>query len=168
MSARAAWRLETLGFDPVYDYTSGKQDWLAAGLPPEGREAHLPRAGTVCRKDVPTCGLGDSMAEVSKRVRTAGWDVCLVVNEERVVFGILRDDAFDEQGERTAEKAMRPGPSTFRPNVPIEEMAHLMTGHGIQNATVTTSDGRLVGLLVLEDAVRAAHALHESARSRHE
>ena len=33
MSPRAASRLERLGFEPVYDYVSGKVDWMAAGLP---------------------------------------------------------------------------------------------------------------------------------------
>src|SRR5712691_518454 len=33
MSPRAAWRLERLGFTPVYDYALGKVDWMAAGLP---------------------------------------------------------------------------------------------------------------------------------------
>src|SRR5216684_1375108 len=33
MSPRAACRLTQLGFAPVYDYTLGKVDWIAAGLP---------------------------------------------------------------------------------------------------------------------------------------
>jgi hypothetical protein len=32
MSARAAWRLEGLGFPQVRRYTPGKMDWLAGGL----------------------------------------------------------------------------------------------------------------------------------------
>ncbi len=36
MSPRAAWRLEAAGFGPVYDYATGKTDWLAADLPFEG------------------------------------------------------------------------------------------------------------------------------------
>ena len=33
MSPRAACRLDTLGFEHVYDYLTGKYDWLARGLP---------------------------------------------------------------------------------------------------------------------------------------
>jgi hypothetical protein len=33
MSPRAAWRLEGLGFERVYDYVPGKADWFASGLP---------------------------------------------------------------------------------------------------------------------------------------
>ena len=52
---------------------------------------------------------------------------------------------------------MRPGPSTFRPFVSIEEMARFMIEHALESSPITTSDGRLVGLLRRDDAVRAAH-----------
>jgi len=39
LSARAAWRLESMGFQEVYRYTPGKSDWLAAGWETEGTEA---------------------------------------------------------------------------------------------------------------------------------
>jgi len=55
---------------------------------------------------------------------------------------------------------MRPGPSTFRPNVAIAEMAEFMAKHDLPNAPVTTSAGELIGLLVREDAERAAHERH--------
>jgi CBS domain-containing protein len=51
---------------------------------------------------------------------------------------------------------MRPAPSTFRPYVSLHEMAHLMTEHDLDSSPVTTSDGKLVGLLLKSDAVRLA------------
>jgi hypothetical protein len=33
MSPRAAWRLESIGFQHVYDYVAGKADWGGAGRP---------------------------------------------------------------------------------------------------------------------------------------
>jgi hypothetical protein len=42
MSARAAWRLEELGFRQVYDYVPSKIDWFANGLPREGKAAEIP------------------------------------------------------------------------------------------------------------------------------
>ena len=45
MSPRAAWRLETLGFERVYDYVGGKADWLGHALPREGEAASVPNAG---------------------------------------------------------------------------------------------------------------------------
>jgi CBS domain-containing protein len=138
----------------------GKLDWLAAGLPTEGTNAERPRAGDVARRDVPTCRLDESMEEIRERVRASGWNACVVVNDERVVLGLFRAEELEKGRDEPAEKVMRPGPSTFRPHVPIEEMAHLMIDHDIPNCPVTTSDGRLVGLLRVEDAARAAHDLH--------
>ena len=138
----------------------GKLDWLAAGLPTEGTDAARPRAGSMARADVPTCRLDEPLAEVRDRVRTAGWDACVVVNHERVVLGLLRAKELDADPGLRVEQAMRPGPSTFRPFVAIEEMASFMIEHDVPNAPITTSDGRLVGLLRREDAARSAHELH--------
>ena len=48
---------------------------------------------------------------------------------------------------------MRPGPSTFRPFVSIDEMANFMVEHKLDSSPVTTSDGRLVGLLLKKDVI---------------
>jgi CBS domain-containing protein len=157
-----------LGFGPVYDYVDGKLDWLAAGVPTEGTGAGRPKAGTVARTDVPTCRLDERLADVRDRVRAAGWEACAVVNNDRVVFGLLRSEELDQEGSLSIEQAMRPGPSTFRPHVPIEEMAEHMIRHGQESSPVTTSDGRLVGLLLREDAVLAAHELHAKGGHGHE
>jgi CBS domain-containing protein len=160
MSPRAAWRLERLGFTQVYDYTDGKLDWLAAGLPTEGTNASRPRAGDVARGDVPTCGPDERIGEVRDRVSAAGWDTCVVINAERVVFGLLRAGELGKGEDEPVEEVMRPGPSTFRPHVPIGEMAHYMVDHDLVSSPITTSDGRLVGLLRVEDAKRVAHEDH--------
>lgn len=163
MSPRAAWRLETLGFRDVYDYTDGKLDWMAAGLPMEGTNAERPRAADVARKDVVTCRLDERLGDVSARAAAAGWEAAVVVNDERVVLGLLRTKELAGDPMETVERAMRPGPSTFRPYVAIAEMAAFMTDHNLDSSPITTSDGRLVGLLLKEDAVRVAHELgHES------
>ena len=77
MSPRAAWRLEGLGFERVYDYVPGKADWFASGLP-------------------------------------------------------------------------------FRPNKPVEKMLKGMQARGASAVLVTTSDGRLVGLLHRKDVEQLA------------
>jgi Mg/Co/Ni transporter MgtE len=84
-----------------------------------------------------------------------------VVNEERIVFGLLRDRELDQGADEPVERLMRPGPSTFRPNVPIEEMARYMTEHDLVSSPITSSDGRLIGLLRNDDAVRVALELHD-------
>jgi predicted transcriptional regulator len=142
----------------VYDYVDGKLDWMAAGLPTEGTNAKLPRAGSTARKDVPTCGLKDRLGDVRDRARAQGWDSVVVVNEERVVLGLLRSAELDKDADLLIERAMRPGPSTFRPYVSLHEMAHFMVEHRLENAPITTSDGRLVGLLLQKDVVAAMEA----------
>jgi CBS domain-containing protein len=168
MSPRAAWRLESFGFTEVYHYEAGKLDWIAAGLPSEGRDAERPRAGDVARKDVPTCSLDERIADVRARVRAADWDVCVVVNEERIVLGLLRHDQLDKGEDEPVEQVMRPGPSTFRPHVGIEEMARYMIEHDLESSPITTSDGRLVGVLLRTDAAKAANKLREQHEREHE
>lgn len=103
------------------------------------------------------------MRDVRKRVADEGWDACVVVNDERVVFGLLRAEDLAKGADEQVEEVMRPGPSTFRPHVAIAEMAHYMTHHGLESCPITTSDGRLVGLLTSEDAGRVAHEQHAHA-----
>jgi predicted transcriptional regulator len=149
----------------VSDYVHGKLDWLAAGLPTEGTNAELPRAVDVARKDVPTCALGDRLGDVRETVRSTGWNACVVVNDRSVVFGLLREKELEGDGDLTIERAMRPGPSTFRTYVPIEEMAEFMTQHNLVNSPITTSDGRLVGLLIREDAQKVASEVRRAKES---
>jgi len=156
MSPRAAWRLESLGFGEVYEYKVGKLDWLAAGLPTEGTNAQRPRAGALARKDVPTCRLDERLDDVRRRVQAAGWEAVVVVNAERVVFGLLRSKELGADGDQLIAQVMRPGPSTFRPYVLATEMAKTMVDHKLESSPITTSDGRLVGLLLQKDAVEAA------------
>lgn len=92
----------------------------------------------------------------------AGWDACVVVNDERVVLGLLRSGELAKADGGPVHAAMRPGPSTFRPHVPIAEMAHYMIEHELESSPITTSDGRLVGLLLVDDAARVAHELHNA------
>lgn len=124
--------------------------------------ARLPRAGDVARKDVPTCAMDERLGDVRDRVRAAGWDACVVVNDERIVFGLLRSAELERDPDARIETVMRPGPSTFRPHVPIEDMAETMIEHELVNAPITTLEGRLVGLLRREDAAREALRLHEA------
>jgi CBS domain-containing protein len=131
----------------VYDYVDGKLDWLAAGLPSEGRNAMRARAGDIARRDVPTCRLDEPIRAVRERVAAAGWDACVVVNDERVVLGLLRTEELRKGHDEPVERLMRPGPSTFRPHVSLDEIAKFLAAHDLPNSPITTSDGRLVGLL---------------------
>jgi CBS domain-containing protein len=156
-----------MGFQRVYDYVSGKQDWLAAGLPTEGRFAEVPRARSLARRDVPTARLDQTVDEVRALVEKSEDDTAVVTNEQGVVLGLMRSDELDGDGTSRVEEAMRPGPSTFRPHVFITEMAEFMERHDLRSVPITTGEGVLVGLLRREDAVRAAQELHRSHDHEH-
>jgi Mg/Co/Ni transporter MgtE len=155
LSPRAASRLESLGFEDVYDYVAGKADWGSFGLAVEGRRDSSTRIGAYARTDVPTCGLGERLGEVSERVRDAGWDMCFVVDGRRVVLGRLGRSALARDGDASVEEATAPGPRTVRPSFGLDEAVQRMQAENLTSLPVTHSDGVLVGLLRREDAERS-------------
>jgi len=152
MSARAAWRLESLGFTAVYRYTAGKADWFASGLPIAGTRASIPRVGDLARRDVPTCGLQERLGEVRERVQVAGWDVCLVVNERNIVLGRLRRSALAAEPSAIAEAVMEEGPTTYRLDRVAEEVATYLAERKVASVLITGSDGELIGVFFRDDA----------------
>jgi CBS domain-containing protein len=104
-------------------------------------------AGDVAHRDVPICALADRLADVQERVRTAGWDTCIVVNEQRVVLGRLGRKALGSDADTSVEEAMTAGPSTVRPSIGVEDLLERMRERNLTSYLVTTPDGRLVGLV---------------------
>ena len=135
----------------MYDYKAGKQDWMGAGLPTEGTNAQRPRLVDVLRRDVPTCSLDERLGDVRDRAVAAGGDACVVVSQDRVVLGLLRAKELDADPDLPVEQVMRPGPSTYRPFVSVQEMQRTMTERNVESSPVTTSDGKLVGLVRRQD-----------------
>ena len=154
MSPRAAWRLESLGFENVYDYVPGKADWFAAGLPRAGTRAPLLRAKDVVREAAATCRLTDRIGEAAERARAAGQDACLVLTEGGVVLGRVRGRAFDADPATPVETVMEAGPTTVRPDEPLEAFVERLRGRDVASVIVTSSDGILLGMLHREDAER--------------
>ena len=149
-----------LGFKNVIEYMPGKQAWYEENEPREGTAADEIWIGDVADSAVPTCRPEERIAEVRERAK--GWDTCVVVNSERVVLGLLRKKELDGDPEASAEQVMRPGPSTFRPNMTLRDLLQSMRDHDIQtNSLVTTLDGQLLGVVSRADA--EATMAHESA-----
>jgi hypothetical protein len=155
MSARAAWRLEGLGFGHVYDFAPSKAEWFANGLPREGKAAGVPWAGDVDRSNIPTGAPDERVGELRDRVAASDYDFCLVVNDQRIVLGRLRGDALAKDAAAPAEELMELGPKTIRPNHPVAELLTSQAFHGFKHWTVTTSHGVLHGVLLRADAERA-------------
>jgi CBS domain-containing protein len=160
MSPRAAARLESLGFGAVFDYAAGKLDWLSAGLPGEGDNLQAPTLADVMDRVVPTCSLGDTIADVLRTLEPTPYDHCAVINEQGVVLGELTRKHLAGEAEATArvEDVMQEGARTFRPNVTVEEMlGWFSTRERIDSVLVTNPEGLLLGI-VLHDSLH-----HEEA-----
>jgi hypothetical protein len=145
MSPRAAWRLEQLGFDHVYDYTAGKVDWLAAGQPTEGTGPTSARVISALDGTVPTCRLDADAGEAVERANAGGWPICVVVNDVDVVAGRLRVDKIAADDHRPAQEAMEPGPATIRANDDLAPTLARMAERHVAVLLVTTPEGTLLG-----------------------
>jgi CBS domain-containing protein len=149
MSPRAAWRLEAAGFSPVYDYTAGKADWLAADLPFEG-SARL--AGIFTRRHLATAAERTPAAEALRLLDAQGFGPVLVLNQARVVMGAAyRDRLASAPGQAETGSVMRFGVSTVRPSEDAEALAHRMGHAEVTRVVVTRSDGTLAGLFFAAD-----------------
>jgi CBS domain-containing protein len=141
---------------------AGKADWGSAGLPLEGAEGSETRAGAHVRTDVPTCRAHDRLRQVCERLDESGWDTCFVVDERRVVLGRIGRRAIRGREDVSAEQAMTLGPSTIRPSARLRAVVEGMRTQKLRSLPVTTCDGRLVGLLLREDAERALAAVKKT------
>ena len=152
MSPRAACRLESLGFADVYDYVAGRTDWSAAGLAIEGSSAGQPTLGSVARTDAPNCGLEERIGAVRDRVSAAGWATCMVTDAAGIVLGRLFGKELALAEDSIAGEVMRAGPSTYRPDVPVEELLEKLRPKQVHRALVATPEGRLLGVFFTGDA----------------
>ncbi|MDP8932541.1 MAG: CBS domain-containing protein [Actinomycetota bacterium] len=154
MSPRAAWRLESLGYD-AYDYVAGKADWLAFDLPYEG---YAKLAGPVASREVPTCSFRDRLGDVRQLLETSRFGMLVALNGRGVVMGRLDHDALDEPDDASVEQLMREGPTTIRPSEQLEPLLERMRSRDVDAVLVTRSDGILLGIL---ERVTAEEALDE-------
>ncbi|MGH2731202.1 MAG: CBS domain-containing protein [Actinomycetota bacterium] len=157
MSPRAAWRLESLGFRNVFDYAAGKSDWKARGLPTEGEGASEARPGSIARR-VPTCRVDDRLGDVKTRVGNDG--MCIVTTENGVVLGRLRAKQLAADPESLVGDVMEDGPTTVHYDESLPGLAERMAERNVRAVVVTDPDGKLIGVMHLEDAAQAIHEHH--------
>jgi Mg/Co/Ni transporter MgtE len=148
LGARAACRLATLGFDEVYDYTLGKVDWIARGLPVEGSWNQAATAGALARMDAATCRLSDSAAVVRERIEASPYGFALVLDDETgILLGRVRRSALGDDAEAAVGELMEPGPSTVRAHVKAKDLARQLRERDLTTALVSTPGGRLLGVV---------------------
>lgn len=154
MSPRAACRLEALGLHRVYDYVDGIADWKAAGLAIEGTADPGQRVLDAMRSDVPTCQPDEAVGEVRSKVIGSGWDICVVLDCDRMAIGRIRGAGFDGDADRLAGDVMEAGPSTVRPDQPLQPLVRRMHQANAPNVIVTNPQGELLGILLEDEAGR--------------
>jgi CBS domain-containing protein len=148
-------RLEALGFSAVYEYAGGKKDWVSEGMPVEGERAGEARSGDIARIDPPTCLPDASIEDLQGRADITEWGLCVVTDEQDIVHGLLTGaDIERSPGEARVDHVMDPAPSTRRPDTSIPKMLDRLTEKQRDSVLVTTSRGRLLGVLFLEDIRR--------------
>jgi Mg/Co/Ni transporter MgtE len=108
----------------------------------------------VARRGAPTCQLTEDIERVRERVRASSWDTCVVVNDRNVVLGRIGHEALERAQGTVVEEVMEEGPSTFRPDRPLEQLAERMRKQRLRTVLSTDSDGRLIGVLEREGATQ--------------
>ncbi|MFP4554443.1 MAG: CBS domain-containing protein [Actinomycetota bacterium] len=160
MSARAAWRLEQLGFTDVYDYSLGRTDWETAGLPMEGIDVRGPVVADATTHDPPTAKVDETVGTARQRLDS---DTQVIVNnEENVVVGVMRKESWDESDDVPVGEAMRLGPGTVRPGSHLEPLVGRMERKDVESVIVTDPEGRLVGVLTAKAGQDALEGRVES------
>src|SRR4051794_10213799 len=145
MSPRAACRLGQLGFTDGSDYAGGKMAWMGGGLPAEGSVADEERGGALTRPVAPTCDVSTPVEQL--RAWAAGGTFAIVLADGEVVVGVVALDRLPAQGATTAGDVMDPGPSTFRPSLPITESHEYVEKHALDHLLITRVDGTYIGIV---------------------
>lgn len=89
--------------------------------------------------------------EVQRLIAEAGAQLVKVLPareyEAQHLPGALHSKALEAEPTTVVEEVMDPGPSTFRPDVPLEEMQHYLKERNLDSVVITTADGQLLGNL---------------------
>jgi CBS domain-containing protein len=155
--------LETLGFSAVYDYTAGKADRLAAGLPTEGTAVRTLHSGALARTGVPTCTSDKTLTTARRRLATSGEDRYVVTSDGGVVPGVLDQSVLAGDDDARAVDAMRAGPAAVRAHEDLHELVGRRYARGVVAILVTDTEGRLFGLLH-HDADAVLAQAHQGGR----
>lgn len=148
---RAAARLRALAFTDVVTYVPGKAGWLADDLPAGGRRRREQRVVSVADPEAAFVPADATLAEAAAVVGDAG--VGIVVNERRVVLGLLRPETFGLPPDTPVADVLQPGPSTFRPSLTIQELVEYFRKSNEARAIITTHEGVWIGLVRREDVL---------------
>jgi Mg/Co/Ni transporter MgtE len=78
------------------------------------------------------------------------------------VLGQLGQAALAREDDVSVEEAMTAGPSTVRPNLELDRAVERMRRENLTTLPVTTSEGRLLGLLERDTGEQALRELNRN------
>jgi hypothetical protein len=145
MSARAAWRLEQLGFDDVHDYVAGRRDWQEAGLPVKGTDVRGPTVADAMTLEPPTCSPDDHVG--AARALLGESTQVVVANPSGVILGVMRKESWEAPDDVAVGDVMRLGPSTIRPGSSLGPLVERMRRKDTESVLVSNPEGRIIGVL---------------------
>lgn len=113
-----------------------------------------------CSKDVVMASPESSVVEAARLMEERNVGSIIVTEEERPV-GIVTDRDITlrviAQGKKPEETTIRdvmtPDPVTLNGNMEIFEAIEYVTREGIRRLPIVESDGRLVGIITLDDVI---------------
>lgn len=115
------------------------------------------------RRDMPTCGLHETLHDIAARMRTTRWDLCAVLDDDHVLLGLVDAGALRGEASTPAEHMMQSGPTTIRPHLTLDELGTRLKKR--DHVLVTTSEGRLLGVLLRSDVERKMIEREHSMRA---
>ena len=118
-------------------------------------------AGRICVRSVHVAEAGESVRDAARRMREADVGTLFVLDDERSPVGIVTDRdvalrcvAGDRDPQATPVSAVMSTPvHAVSESASIEEALRHMSGIGARRLAVTDSEGRLAGVLALDDVL---------------
>lgn len=87
------------------------------------------------------------------RERIGDGDVAVVVDDDRIVLGLLRAEATEVDPSMPVRDLLQPGPSTFRPSMTIKEMVEYFRKSDESRAIITSLTGEWIGMIRRADVI---------------
>jgi CBS domain-containing protein len=106
------------------------------------------RAGAIARTNVVTCSVDETVGELDPR-----WDdePLAVMLHGDVVIGVVKAEVRGLPASTPLLEVLQPEPPTVRPSITARELARSMDKDGEWWVLVSTSDGKLIGLICRDD-----------------
>ena len=117
--------------------------------------------GRICQRDVDTFGPDETATVIASRMHQRGVGALVCVDEFKRPVGIVTDRDLMVRVLATGKDAattkagdiMTPNPNTIYERSPIETAIELMRGGAFRRLPVVDGQGRLVGVVTLDDVL---------------